>query len=82
MNQMYNIVIKESDDIEIQEVTCRKPFKCECAAYVYTNDVCGYDRYMVQQKLIDHYLKRARAISEMNNEQFMRCYGFYFDEDN
>jgi len=80
MSQMYNIVIKESDDIEIQETTCRKPFACQCL--IDNQDQCGYDRFLIQQKVIDHYLKRAKAISQINNEQFMKCYGFYFDEDN
>lgn len=74
----YNIVIKESDDIEIQETTCRKPLGCQC--HIDCSDPCGYDRYMIQQKVIEHYRQRAKSIADMTNEQFLQCYGFYYDK--
>jgi len=74
----YNIVIKENDDIELQETTCRKPLGCQCI--IDSSDPCGYDRYMIQQKVIEYYKHRAKSIADMTNEQFLQCYGFYYDK--
>lgn len=75
---MYNLIIKETDDIEIQETTCRSPGNCNC--YLDVENMCGYDRHILQQRVVEHYLRRVYAVMDMNNEQFMQTYGYYFDK--
>jgi len=75
---MYSICIKQQDDVEVEQATCRSPLNCNCS--VDPETVCGYDRHTTQQRVAEHYFRKARAILEMTNEQFMSTHGYYFDE--